>query len=215
MKMPNRKIPWVVWSALGLTIVAIAAAFVSSELQKVQSVSLPLNYPLPDFTLTNQNGQAVTLADLRGYVWVGDIIFTSCGGPCPVMTKQLSELQGMLPAGSGVKLVTLTTHADFDTPEVLKRYGQRFNANFDRWMFLTGSKQQIASLARDGLKLVAQEIRPEERASAQDLFIHSTLFVIVDKEGRLRGSFENEDPALKTKLLTAIRKLLHEDETKK
>ena len=211
MKAPDRRIQWLVWSAVALTVVAIAAAYVSSELQKVRSVSLPMNYPLPDFALTNQSGQRVTLADLRGQVWVADIIFTSCGGPCPVMTKQMSDLQKLLPASKPVKLVTLTTHADFDTPEVLKRYGERFRANFDRWIFLTGSKHDIARLARDGLKLTTEEVSPEARTSAQDLFIHSTLFVVVDKQGRLRGSFENDDPALKTKLVTAVRKLLHEE----
>lgn len=171
--------------------------------------------PLPEFTLTNQNGQPVTLADLRGQVWVADIIFTSCAGPCPIMTKQMSELQTALPDASAARLVTLTTHPDYDTPEVLKRYGQRFKADFDRWMFLTGSKQQIARLARDGLKLTAEEKKPEERTAPEDLFIHSTLFVIVDKQGRLRGSFESENPKLKKKVIGAVRQLLREDERKK
>ena len=86
---------------------------------------------------------------------------------------------------------------------------------FSRWMFLTGSKQQIARLARDGLKLVTEEKKPEERTAPEDLFIHSTLFVIVDKQGRLRASFENEDPHLKKKVIGAVRQLLREDERKK
>ena len=214
MAKPNRQLQWLIFSALVLTIVAIAAAYVSSELQKIRNVSLPMELPLPDFTLTNQNGQAITLADLRGQVWVADIIFTSCAGPCPIMTKQMSELQNLLPAKSPVKLVTLTTYPEFDTPEVLKHYGRRFNADFNRWMFLTGSKEQIARLARDGLKLVAEEKKPEERSSAEDLFIHSTLFVIVDKQGRLRGSFENEDPELEKKILAAVRKLLRDGQNR-
>jgi len=140
MKETSRRIQWLVWTSLFLTIVAIACAFVASELRKqaASGISLPMLSPLPDFTLTNQNGQPVTLADLRGQVWIADIIFTSCAGPCPVMTKQMSELQTALPAGSVTKLVTLTTHPDVDTPEVLKRYGQRFKADFSRWMFMTG-----------------------------------------------------------------------------
>jgi protein SCO1/2 len=212
MGKPSRHLQWLACSALVFTILAIAAAFLSSELQTIRNVSLPLASPLSDFILTNQNGRTITLTDLRGQVWIGDIIFTSCAGPCPIMTRQMSELQNMLPAKGAVKLVTLTTHPAFDTPEVLKRYGQRFNADFNRWMFLTGSKEQIAHLARDGLKLVAEEKMPEERSSAEDLFIHSTLFVIVDQQGRLRGSFENDDPELKKKVLAAVRRLLREEQ---
>lgn len=211
MTKPNRRVQWFVVGTLALTMVAIAAAYVSSELQKRRNVSLPMDSPLSDFTLTNQNGHQVTLADLRGQVWVADIIFTSCAGPCPIMTKQMNELQNLLPPKSDVKFVTLTTHPEVDTPEVLKRYGQRFGADFNRWMFLTGSKEQIARLAREGLKLVAEEKTPDERSSAEDLFIHSTLFVIVDKRGRLRAGFENEDPDLKQKVIAAVRKLLREE----
>ena len=212
----NRRVVWLVSIALVLAVLAVAGAYLGAQLRNhaLQHVSLPMASPLPEFTLTNQNGQPVTLSDLRGQVWVADIIFTTCAGPCPLMTRQMSELQSLLPPGSPVKLVSLTTHPDFDTPEVLKAYGQRFNADFNRWTFLTGSKQEIGRLAREGLKLAAQETKPEERASPEDLFIHSTLFVIVDKQGRLRGSFENDDPQLKKKVISAVRKLLRENEGK-
>ena len=127
---------------------------------------------------------AVTLADLRGQVWVADIIFTRCAGPCPRMTKQMKSLQAALPADSRAKLVTLTTDPEFDTPEVLKKYAERFNANADRWMFLTGAKKEIAALGIDSLKLTAVEKKPEEREDPDDLFIHSTIFIVVDKQAR-------------------------------
>jgi len=146
--------------------------------------------PVSDFHLTNQAGKAVSLASLQGHVWVGDIIFTRCAGPCPRMTRQMKELQDALPAGSDTKLVTLTTDPDNDTPEVLKKYGERFGADWRRWSFLTGTKPQIAKLAIDSLKLTALEKRPEDREAPEDLFIHSTIFVLVDKQARLRGVFE-------------------------
>jgi protein SCO1 len=216
MDKSNRRIAWLISISLLLAVVAIVAAYSAAQFRRfaASDISLPMASPLPDFTLTNQNGRPVTLADLRGQVWVADIIFTSCAGPCPIMTKQMSELQGALPAGSAVRLMSLTTHPEVDTPEVLRGYGQRFQADFNRWMFLTGSKEQIARLAREGLKLAAQEKPPEERAAPEDLFIHSTLFVIVDQNGRLRGSFESDDPEWKRKIVAAVRKLLREGERK-
>jgi protein SCO1/2 len=174
--------------------------------------SLPVIGPIADFTLTNQIGRAVSLADLRGRVWVGDIIFTRCPGPCLKMTKQMKELQEALPPASQARLVTLSTDPDFDTPTVLRAYAERFQADTNRWMFLTGTKQAIAKLAIDSLKLTAIEKKPEERESPQDLFVHSTIFVVADKQGRLRGVFETTgdgiDPQkVKTDILAAVSQL--------
>jgi cytochrome oxidase Cu insertion factor (SCO1/SenC/PrrC family) len=173
---------------------------------------LPVLAEVADFNLTNQQGQVFTLANLRGQVWVADIIFTRCAGPCPRMTRQMKELQDALPATSKARLVTLTTDPVFDTPQVLRLYGERFGTNPERWSFLTGSKDEIAKLATSSLKLTAIEKTPAERENPADLFIHSTIFVIVDKKGRLRGVFESNgegiDPQrVKSQILSAVKRL--------
>ena len=86
--------------------------------------------------------------------------------------------------------MTLTTDPDFDSPAVLKKYGEHFGADFSRWTFLTGTKAQIAALASDSLKLSAVPVKPADRQNDADLFIHTTIFVLVDKHAQLRGSFE-------------------------
>jgi protein SCO1/2 len=106
------------------------------------------------------------------------------------MTGQMKMLQNFLPSESATKLVTLTTDPEFDSPAVLKRYGQRFDADFSRWTFLTGTKSGIAALASGSLKLSAVPVKLEDQKSVADLFIHTTIFVIVDKHAQLRGFFE-------------------------
>jgi protein SCO1/2 len=86
--------------------------------------------------------------------------------------------------------VTLTTFPEFDTPELLKKYGTHYGADFSRWTFLTGTKNEIGKLAANNLKLSSQPVKPEEQKDAADLFIHTTIFVIVDKRAQLRGFFE-------------------------
>ena len=86
----------------------------------------------------------MTLADLTNRVWVADIIFTRCAGSCPVMSKQMKSLQDALPPASRAKLVTLTTDPDFDTPPVLKKYGERYGADFNRWTFSPARKRNSA-----------------------------------------------------------------------
>ena len=172
--------------------------------------------PVAPFTLTSQDGQNTSLADLTNHVWVADIIFTRCAGPCPRMTGQMKSLQTLLPPSSGAKLVTLTTDPENDSPAVLKKYGERFGADFNRWIFLTGTKSEIAALASGSLKLSAVPVKPGERNGDADLFIHTTIFVVVDKHAQLRGFFETGGDgvdwtnSVQPKLLQAVRQLENE-----
>ena len=188
--LPPRKAGWPFWGGLALVgVTALAVLLLAAlKLRGAAAQALPVYGQIADFALTNQDGRAVSLADLRGHVWVADIIFTRCPGPCPMMTRQMKELQDALPPDSQAKLVTLTTDPDFDTPPVLKTYAERFGADPKRWMFLTGTKAEIAKLAIDSLKLTAIEKKPEERESPEDLFVHSTIFVIADKQGAVARS---------------------------
>lgn len=214
---PARTTGWPVMIGLTLAAATVLLALLLMQLKSRLSKdqALPVIGPIADFTLTNQNGHAVSLADLRGRVWVADIIFTRCPGPCLKMTRQMKELQDALPPDSRAQLVSLTTDADFDTPTVLKAYAERFRADTNRWMFLTGPKRAIANLAIDSLKLTAIEKKPEERTSPQDLFVHSTIFVLADKQARLRGVFETTgegiDPQkVKSDILAAVSQLERE-----
>jgi protein SCO1/2 len=180
------------WAGLGLVLALLTGALLLAVLQNQSAARAPLPVygSVADFTLTNQDGAAVSLSALQGHVWVADIIFTRCPGPCLGMTRQMKELQAALPDASQARLVSLTTDPDFDNPSVLRTYAQRFGADPRRWMFLTGTKKQIASLAIDSLKLTAIEKAPAERQSPDDLFVHSTILVLVDRQARLRGIIE-------------------------
>jgi cytochrome oxidase Cu insertion factor (SCO1/SenC/PrrC family) len=200
-----------------LTVATLAAVFALVQLTRSEAgrQPLPIFSTVADFTLTNQAGRAVSLADLRGHVWVADIIFTRCAGPCLKMSRQMKELQQAMPPASGTKLVSLTTDPEFDTPPVLTAYAKRFDADAGRWWFLTGARNQITALARDSLKLIAMEKEPGERETPQDLFIHSTYLVVVDRQGRVRAVFEtspeNEEPAqVRARLLATVRRLERE-----
>jgi protein SCO1/2 len=217
MSEPERRFEWLVWGGLALVVLTLLLAVVLAGLkfEGARGKPLPVYGQIAGFTLTNQHGCAVSLADLRGRVWVADIIFTRCPGPCLKMTRQMKELQDALPRRSQAKLVTLTTDAHFDTPPVLKAYAERFRADTNCWMFLTGTKQEIAKLAIDSLKLTAVAKKPEERESPQDLFVHSTIFVVADKQARLRGVFETTGEGIdpeqaKAQILAAVRQLERE-----
>jgi protein SCO1/2 len=190
-----QQLPRTLWVGIVLLLVVLCLAYALSlaEINRGRRrAALPVLGPIAGFTLTNQDGQVMTLAGLTNCVWIADIIFTRCAGSCPIMSKQMESLQDALPPASRTKLVTLTTDPDFDTPSVMKKYGQRFGANFSRWTFLTGTKSEIGRLAANSLKLSAVPVKPEDQKNPADLFIHSTIFVIVDQHARLRGTFETQ-----------------------
>ena len=172
----------------------------------------PMNSPVADFALTNQDGKVTTLSDLSNHVWVADIIFTRCTTSCPIMTSEMKTLQDALPADSQARLVSLTTNPDFDQPPVLAKYAAKYQADSKRWVFLTGTRQQVAAVAGDSLKLGSVPIKPEDRKDAFDFFIHTTLFVVVDKHGNLRQAFESTGENIhwdevKARILATVKQL--------
>jgi protein SCO1/2 len=218
MKETPPRPPRTLWIGFTLLFGFMALAFVLwlVDFNRSQHPRLPVIGPVADFTLTNQDGKLSTLADFTNHVWVADIIFTRCAGPCPRMTGQMRWLQNQLPPASAAKLVTLTTDPENDSPAVLKKYADRFSAEAGRWTFLTGSKREIAALASGSLKLSAVPVKIEEQKDAADLFIHTTIFVVVDKHAQLRGSFETGGDGVDwtndvaPRLLQTIRQLEHE-----
>jgi protein SCO1/2 len=188
----SRAVSFAVWGGLGLVALAIVLAYVRERRLNAVAGPLPVLSEVKVLQLTNQLGAPVTLDQLRGQVWIADIIFTRCPGPCATMTRQMAELQSLIPPALPVKLVSLTTDPEFDTPEVMGRYAERFGADGTRWQFLTGSKSALGATAVDGLKLTAMEKPAEQRTDADDLFIHSTIFAVVDKRGRLRAVVETQ-----------------------
>lgn len=208
----------VLWIGVGLLIVTVCLVVAIANVQPGRSAAarpLPVIGPVADFTLTNQLGQQVTLDALRGHVWVADIIFTRCSGPCPRMTRQMTRLQDALPSSDSVRFVTLTTDPDYDTPPVLKKYAAQFGADLARWTFLTGSKKELAALAVGSLKLTAVQKAASDQQDPEDLFVHSTTFVVVDKHARLRGVFQTTgdgvDPArTQQDILAAVARLERE-----
>jgi cytochrome oxidase Cu insertion factor (SCO1/SenC/PrrC family) len=123
------------------------------------------------------------------------------------MTRNLAALQNRLPRESEVMLVTLTADPAFDTPEVLRRYAAAFGADTHRWHFLTGPQVELYTLATRQLLLAVGENPDPATARPEDLFIHSTRVVLVDAHGRVRASYDGEDPAALEAVLTDLPKL--------
>lgn len=161
-------------------------------------------WSLPEFKLTERSEKAVTLADLKGKVWIADFFYTTCPGPCPMMTSRLSDLHKELSSEADVRFVSISTDPVKDTPEVLTQYAQKFGAS-DRWLFLTGEKQEIYRLANEGFKLSLTE-----DLSAAEPITHSTKLVLVDRAGTVRGFYEGIGEEDTQRIVEHVRRLLTE-----
>ncbi len=175
------------WGVLVAVLFVVAAAALVQQLRRPDPP--PILGQVPDFTLTNRDGRTVRRSDLAGAPWIADFIFTRCPASCPIMTARMAKLERGLPPDLGVRFVSFTVDPDHDTPEVLQKYAASFKVP-DRWFFLTGDKDQLYRLSQEGFKL-GVEINPEP--GTLEPILHSTRFVLVDGEGRIRGYYDGFD----------------------
>lgn len=159
---------------------------------------------IPPFQLINQDGRPFGSANLSGKIWIADFIYSSCPGPCPMISSRMSEMQKPLEK-TDVHFVSFTVDPDHDTPPTLREYARRLEAQPGKWDFLTGPKSQIYSLSAAGFKLAASE---HEGDNGEPL--HSTRLVLVDRRGQIRGYYDATTADAITKLLADTNHLLRE-----
>lgn len=162
--------------------------------------TLPALYPLPPFRFTDQDGRTVSNEDLKGKAWLAYVFFSTCAGPCPVMNAHVAQVAAAFEPGEAVRFVGFTVDPQYDTPAVLRAYGERYSADFEEWIFLTGESDQLQSLAVEGLKL----------GHGDTPLIHSEHFVLIDKQGTVRGYLTGTDEAALPKAIDALRTLAKE-----
>lgn len=196
-----------------IRLAAVALFVASVGCQKVERpvVGLPKGAPVPapavmepgaevlPFTLTAQDGEPFDSKSLAGKVWMGSVFFSNCPGPCFRENQAVAEILREIDDPDFMS-ISLTCDPDNDTPDVLRRYADRFEADPDRWKFLTGDFAVIKKLANESFLLPAE------------VGVHSERGVVFDRQGRLRGSYHllQEDRVELLKKL--IREVLAEEE---
>jgi protein SCO1 len=146
---------------------------------------------VPEFSLVERSGKTVNLANLRGTIWVADFIYTTCTDTCPLQTAEMGKLQAEWSDKSGLKLISFSVDPEKDTAEVLSRYADRYKADSQRWLFLTGAKEEITRLVQEGFKLSAVPVVNAE--SSEGIIMHSPRFVLVDRQAQIRGYYDSRD----------------------
>jgi len=137
--------------------------------------------PMPDFTLTDQDGRPVTLSQFRGSLVAIDFIYTRCPLPdvCPRLSANFARLQKRF--GGKITLLSITIDPRYDTPAVLTDYAHRWHADTKSWRFLTGSEDEIQKIAGHfGVVFWAEE----------GAITHTSSTAIIDPSGKLVAMLE-------------------------
>lgn len=166
---------------------------------------LPKLYPVPAAALVAETGAPVNLDDLHGKAVVYSFIFTRCGATCPIMTRAMRGITERIEDDAPVAFVSVTVDPEYDTPAVLTEFAKR-ERNDPRWMFLTGDKAVIMKLSTVGFKLAATTA-----GTAEEPILHSSKFVVVDKQGVIRAYYNGMSQEEIDKLVGDVNDLARED----
>jgi protein SCO1/2 len=147
---------------------------------------------VPDFSFTNQNGETITNENYKGKVYVVEFFFTTCPSICPIMNRNMVKIQNKFYGNPNLGIASFTINPENDTPKVLKAYADNYKITNPNWHLLTGDKTKIYALANEGFHIYAGE-----SLDSDEVFEHSGLFALIDKEGYIRSRYdENGNPVI-------------------
>jgi protein SCO1/2 len=162
-------------------------------------------YPkIPNFTYLNQDSIKITSSAMKGKVWIADFFFTSCPSICPKMTSQMKRLSILTKdLDKHIQFISFSINPSYDGPSKLRSYRKHYGITAKNWQFLTGDEEATHALGVDYFQVFAN--KDIESAGG---YAHSPAFVLVDKEGYVRGVYIGTDTKQVDLLQKDVRKLL-------
>ena len=173
-------------------------AEVNEKLVDSSVIHVAKYHKISDFKLTNQNGKEITQANYKDKIYVADFFFTTCQDICPVMTKNMYQLQEELKNDNEILLLSHTVIPEVDTVEQLKEYAIENKVDDSKWNLVTGDKKQIYELARKSYLAV------EDSNFNEFDMIHTENFMLIDKEKQIRGFYDGTNSEEINRLLKDI-----------
>jgi cytochrome oxidase Cu insertion factor (SCO1/SenC/PrrC family) len=167
----------------------------------------PVLLNAPDFSLTDQLGEAFGSDDLRGHVWVANFMFTQCTATCPRQTAKIADLErraARWPDWERIHLISFSVDPERDSVAKLREYANLHQADHEHWKFLTGKRAELFRISKDGFKLPVSEAARD----GSKPITHSPQFILVDAEGRVRGYYDSQSEEDFSKLLADLRSVL-------
>jgi protein SCO1/2 len=175
-------------------------AMVNSELVPEEIQHIRKYHTIADFSLTNQNGDIITQEDYKDKIYIADFFFTTCPTICPIMTKNMADIQQEIITDDDVLLLSHSVTPEIDSVAQLKKYAIEKGVDDTKWNLLTGDKKQIYDLARKSYLAV----KTDGDGGPFDM-IHTENFILVDKQKRIRGFYDGTNKEDMEQLLTDLK----------
>lgn len=175
------------------------------DIEKNGDITDTIYHKIPEFAFLNQDSVLITDKDLQGKVYVADFFFTHCPTICPTMTQQMKRLVKNTSDIDELMFLSHTIDPKRDTLARLREYRKIMEIDASNWHFLRGSMEYTYDIGKHGYLINADE---DEEADGG--YLHSEHFVLIDREGHIRGMYEGTDPNKVDQLEKDIRKLLKE-----
>ncbi|MBO1002243.1 SCO family protein [Pseudogracilibacillus auburnensis] len=171
-------------------------------------IETDMSEKIADFSFTTQDNETLSLEDLHGEWWIADFIFTNCETVCLPMTHNMAQLQKELEKNDlSIEFVSFSVDPDFDTPEILKEYGEQYEANFDTWSFLTG--YDVKTVKELSIKSFRALLKEPEYGS--DQVTHDIRFFLVSPEGEVVKGYDGTKSENIDKVIEDLKKLQDND----
>lgn len=161
-------------------------------------------HTIPSFSFTNQNGKIISDNDLKDKIYVANFFFATCKTICPKMNEEVHRVQEAFKNVKDFQIISFTVDPESDTVEALAAYAKKMNADDSKWWFLTGNRDSIYNLARDGYLV------PAAIGNTENDFFHSQNLILIDKHKHMRGIYDGTEPAEVDTLIDEIKVLMME-----
>jgi len=160
---------------------------------------------IPKFAFINQYGDSITNKSLDGDIYVADFFFTTCPSICPVMHRNMLEVYNAFKNAGDFKIISHTIDPKHDSVAVLKKYADKLGISGNTWWFLQGNKEATYQLGERSYLVAIKQTD-----GSQGGYVHQGWFVLIDKQKRIRGSYDGTDPKQVAQLIEDIKTLRSE-----
>ena len=174
-----------------------------SKLINGQSVTDTIYQTIPPFKYINQYGDSISDKNLDGNIYVADFFFTSCPSICPIMQRNMLNVYNAFKDSTGFKIISYTIDPQHDSVPVLKKYADKLGISRNTWWLLQGHKDDTYQIAKSYLVSV------EEKNPAGE-YIHDGYFILIDKQKKIRGTYDGTNAGEVSKLIEDIKVLKEE-----
>lgn len=161
-------------------------------------------HKIPEFSFTDQSGNTFGSKDLEGKIYVADFFFATCPGICPRMTKNMKTVQDSFIDNPMVTMVSFSVTPSIDSVPALRQFAIRNGVTPHKWHLLTGNRDEIYRLGREAY-FIEQDLGKEKSA---DDFLHTENFVLIDRQGHIRGIYNGLNKTDVKNLTVDIKSLL-------